>query len=208
MKVVLSLSLSLLVAAAGCADGPGEPVPEPDASAEADTATPTEYTDWTGDMTGTTAKPAFGKGCRYKAVGGEVWKLPADGSNDRLTLVGPASGPVTLTLYVIEGLNPMMLATVDLERTLTGKAYYKATGPIQFGAGLAEMWTVVDGTLCFESSLVDATTDIAGEFSLIAEEDGGTGLRTVGGTFTVAVAAITGSDSLNVNDQSITLDLQ
>jgi hypothetical protein len=102
----------------------------------------------------------------------------------------------------------VMLATVTLQRSLPGKAYYEAIGGLQFGTDLSETWTVIDGTLCFEVSLVDATEDVHGEFSFIAEEDAGSGLRTVGGTFTVSAAAITGSDPLNINDQSVALDIQ
>ncbi|MDP6946217.1 MAG: hypothetical protein QF464_18865 [Myxococcota bacterium] len=208
MRRVFGALVAVLLAVTGCSDDVGEAGTQADVNAEPDVFEATEYTDWSEDQTGTTAKPAFDKGCRYKAVDGELWELAADGDNDRLTLTGPATGEVNLTLYVNEGVSPVMLANVELQRTLPGKAYEQATGSLQFGEGLAEFWTVIDGTLCFETSLVDATEDVAGEFSLIAEEDVGDGLRTVGGTFTVSAAAITGSDSLNVNDQAIALDLR
>ena len=163
------------------------------------------YTDWSEDMTGTTAKPAYGR-CRYRAVDSEVWSWPVDGDNDRLTLTGAASGEVALSLYALDGASSVMLANVSLQRVLSGKAYYEAVGDVQFGEALSDTWTVVDGTVCFETSLVNATGDVPGEFSLIAEQSGA--LRTIGGTFTLAADAINGSDALNINDQAIGLDIR
>ena len=70
----------------------------------------TEYTDWSPGQMGTTSKPKYGSYCRYKAVDGELWELAADGVDDHLMLTGPAMGPVSLTLHVINGGEAVMVA--------------------------------------------------------------------------------------------------
>lgn len=219
-------ALSLI--AVGCSDSPAEGDAGVDSPGEDNVTQSVDFTDWPLGTTGTMSKPKYGQGCRYKAVDGELWELAADGDNDRLTLLEPVADEVNLTLYAMAGTASVMLANVEFQqRHLPGKAYYEATGSLQFGEGLAETWTVLDGTLCFQHKVLErscvqevdcpsgqpcvanvcATGDIAGEFSLIAQEDGGEGLRTVGGTFTLSEDAISGSDLLNVNDDAIALQI-
>lgn len=208
MRVLVWVSLLSFGVVAGCADEPLEVPTESVQEAESsEERTPTAYTDWTLEQSGTTAKPAYAKGCRYLASEESLWELPSDGENDRLTLVGSASGEVSLTLYTNVANAPVMMASVTLQRVLTGKAYYEAVGSLQFGEGLEEMWTVLDGTLCFESTLVDASADVPGEFSLIAQKDGEETLRTLGGTFVLSPGAASGAE-LNIDDSAIALDLR
>ena len=108
---------------------------------------------------------------------------------------------------MVEAATSVMVAAVTLDRVLPGKAYYQATGSLQFGSELEETWTVVDGTLCFESTLVDATADIPGEFSLIAQKDGEETMRTVGGTFVLSPGTASGSE-LSIDAMAIALDLR
>jgi len=168
----------------------------------------TDYTDWSLEQSGTTAKPGYGKGCRYRFSEESVWELQADGANDQLGLVGPAASDVNLTLTVWTGTSASMSADVVLSRVLSGKAYYEAQGAVTFSGDSADTWTVLDGTLCFASNVVGATEDIPGEFSLIAQRDADGEMRTVGGTFTLPVDNTAPDSELNISDDSIALDLR
>jgi len=168
----------------------------------------TDYTDWSLEQSGTTAKPGYGKGCRYRFSEESVWELEADGANDQLGLMGAAASDVNLTLTVWTGASASMTADVVLSRVLSGKAYYEAQGAVTFSGDSADTWSVLDGTLCFASNVVGATQDIPGEFSLITQRDADGEIRTVGGTFTLPVDKTAADSDLNISDDSIALDLR
>ena len=167
-----------------------------------------EYVEWSEDQTGTSAKPAFNKGCRYRASAESMWELTADGPNDLFALSGEAAGQVSLSLSArVDGVE-VMGAVADLQRVLSGKAYYEASGTMSFSEASTEAWTVIDGTLCFESSLVGSPTEIAAEFSLIARSPDGNALRSVGGTFVLAAEQMPEGTTFAINDDAIALDLR
>ena len=167
-----------------------------------------QYVDWSEDQTGTSAKPAFGKGCRYRASVESVWELAADGADDHMTLSGEAAGEVNVSFTAHVDGSAVMVATAALQRVLSGKAYYEAEGNLSFSDAPDETWSIIDGTLCFESSLMTSTTALDAEFSFIARLDGQETLRTVGGTFVLPADKMSEGTSLAISDEAIALDLR
>ena len=192
-------------AALGCADEPMEALPPVVEATTESAPVSVDYTEWSADQTGTTAKPAYGKGCRYRAGAESVWELAADGPDDSFRLSGDAAGEVSATFEVMASGARVLSATATLERVLSGKSYYAAKGTLTMDG---ESWTLLDGTLCFEASVVTSTSDLAAEFSLIASRDGDGLLRTVGGTFTLASDKMATGTDLDIADEAIALDLR
>ena len=113
------------------------------------------------EQTGTTAKPAYDKGCRYRAGEESVWQLAADGADDRLSIVGEAAGEINVVFDVVSEGTSVLIAEATFERVLSGKAYYKASGTMTHEGGL----DLAGRHPLFESSVVNATGEVAAEFS-------------------------------------------
>ena len=203
MKWTLPLLLVACTAFA-CSDSPVESVPDVQDAVPVEPSVVIDYSDWSADQTGTTAKPAFGKGCRYRAGEGSVWALASDGANDRVSIFGDAAGEIVVSFEARSGGVSVFETSVTYERVLSGKAYYRGSGSITFEG---EAWDVVDGTLCFESSIATSTTAVAAEFSLIASRDSGARLRTVGGTFVLPADKMGTGAELAIDDDAIALTL-
>jgi hypothetical protein len=208
MRQIASWGVVIACCMPGCAVEVPEPEPDVVEGVAEEVAPQTEYADWSADQLGTTAKPAYGKGCRYRFSAESVWELKADGDDDEMSVVGPAADEVSVTLAAWTGSSASMTAEVVLSRVLSGKAYYEAAGVMTFADEVGESWTVLDGTLCFSSTLVGSTADVPGEFSLIAQRDSDDEMRTVGGTFTLPADKMGVESDLNISDDAIALDLR
>jgi hypothetical protein len=208
MKWIGIVCMAAAFSLQGCADEESTQDPQPVADVSEEVVVPTDYTDWSADQSGTTAKPAYGKACRYRASEESVWELAADGADDHLSVVGPSAGEVSLHLEARAAGAVSMGADVVLSRVLSGKAYYEATGTMSFDDDAGQSWSVLDGTLCFASTVVGTTSPVPGEFSLIAQRDMDGEIRTVGGTFTLPADKMSPDSDLNISDDAIALDLR
>ena len=205
MRSVFMMAMMLSVTALACSDAPLTTSPDVVEPLVESAAPTVDYTEWSAEQTGTTAKPAYDKGCRYRAGEESVWQLAADGADDRLSIVGEAAGEINVVFDVVSEGASVLIAEATFERVLSGKAYYKASGTMTHEG---EGWTLLDGTLCFESSVVNATGDVAAEFSLIASRESDNTLRTVGGTFILPSDKVASSTALDISDDAIALDLR
>jgi hypothetical protein len=209
MRWVWGLTVVAACWAPGCAVEVPEPEPEVvEGGSVPEDAPVIDYSDWSANQSGTTAKPAYGKGCRYRFSPESLWELAADGNDDHLTVVGPAADEVSVTFAVVTAGVDTMTAEVVASRVLSGKAYYEAEGEMAFASAPTESWTVVDGAICFSSTLVGSDVDVPGEFSLIAQRESDGEMRTVGGTFTLPADKMSPDSALNISDDAIALDLR
>lgn len=196
------------LAGAGCGDDGGAVAA--DGGAETPFVAPdveTEYTDWP-PVGATTALPAYGKGCRYRAVEGSLFESATNGApNDELTLAGPVDGPASAAISVRDADGLVLEASVDFaDRTLPKKGFHEASGTATWGAEGAHSGTIVHGAICFADQLVP-DEDVDGEFSLILEDSAGV-YHTVGGAFELPGEAVTGADPIAVDAGALDIDLR
>jgi hypothetical protein len=162
-----------------------------------------EMTPW--PLMGTVSKPSFGKGCRYSVDTTHELESNCE-KDDVISLEGPPDGVVNLDMTIRHEGSEVLDISVQLERSLVGKAYYAATGTGNWHGEDAFGGEVLDGTLCFSEKL-SIGTPVSGEFSLIIEDD--TGARhSVGGRFLLDGPEIIAESPINVTSLNTDFDLR
>jgi len=154
---------------------------------------------------GTVSKPSFGKGCRYGVESNHELASNCE-KDDYISLQGPPDGVVTVDMTIRHQDSDVLEFSVELQRSLVGKAYDSATGTGAWHGDDGFSGEVLDGTLCFSDKLA-LGTPVSGEFSLVIEDAAGIP-HSVGGRFVLDGQELSGESPLSLTSTTVDLDLR